>query len=359
MQVLIIFLLFLLPLIVLPFGQSYFEIPKVFIGEIFIFILALIFFFKKGFTVKIFDKKQTTLFIVLFLITLLHLIFFRSDTSLFGNQFRLQGIFLLWFLGLFCLISSKVNLQLTRWIPILSFAGIVFGSLIFGVNENGRFIGTLGEPNALAAAGIFLWPFFLKEKNKFINYLGLSLVVLLIILTSSRSAIIALAVQLIFIFFYQRFKTSMGKPTIITIAVLILSFSLPIIKGGGWFENRLEIWQTALYSGFTNAFVGAGFGNIEKALPVTSQMLHNNIQYQYIDSSHNFLLDFWVQGGLIGLTAILVLIFFSLKGLIKRNKKIEIIALLGLMAVMSFNPVSIVILIQFWWLVGQGYKSLD
>lgn len=358
MQALTVFLIFLLQFIVLPFGESYFEVPKVFLGETAIFLLALMFFLKKNHTTDKFDKKLVFVLSSLFLLISVQFILFKSDTFLFGNQFRLQGAFLLFALGVLSLISSQTTFKSPRLLPIVSLFTLGLVAFLFGAEENGRAIGSLGEPNALAAAGIFLWPIvYLPNKNKLIRLVCLILIIFLIFITSSRSAGIAFIVQLAFIFLSQKISARLIKPTVFALLILLASFVLPIIKGGGLFENRLEIWQTAYYSGFENPIIGNGFGNIEKILPRVSQSLSNNVQYQYIDSSHNFLLDFWVQGGLIGLLLILFLIFYSFKKLIAHKNRSSIVILLGLLAIMSFNPVSVVALIQFWWIIGQSLKT--
>lgn len=136
-----------------------------------------------------------------------------------------------------------------------------------------------------------------------------------------------------------------------------MSLFLPFAQNPDWFENRSLIWQTALEAGQASPIIGTGFGNIQNPIHQAALKLGNPVQYQVVDSSHNFLLDFWVQGGLVGVISILFLIGFALAGLKRQNRLVETTALLGMITAMLFNPVSVVNLLAFWWLIGQGFSS--
>lgn len=353
-------LIFLTPFIINPFFGYFFEPPKVIFAEILIELLLFIFLFKKRFFHSL-NRYQLILSAILSLLTLTHLILNPSLYTFFGNEFRLQGIFLLGHLLVLSILSSKLNINKlpTVLFPISLFF-LLLTSLLVGPDINGRAIGTLGEANALAASAIFFWPFIFKFHNQKLKKislnLGISLTALAIILLSgSRSALLAFVVQIIFLILF-RLKIGLHKSVIIIILLITLFISLPFIKGGGWFENRSEIWKTAFYSG-SQSILGNGFGNIEQTLLTSSKKLNNNIRFQSVDSAHNLLLDFWVQGGIIGLSVIILMIIFSLKGLIKRFKIVEITALLGLISVLLFNPASVATLVSFWFILGQGFKE--
>ncbi len=341
----VFFLLFLLPLLVVPFGYSYFELPKVIVAQILIEILVIL----KIFKAKL-PRKLLVPVAILGLLTIFDLIFLRTQTTFWGNIFRFQGVWLLWHLLLLALVSSQIKLpKFSYYLYIIPLFGLFASSLILGPDENGRSFGTLGEPNALAASAIFLVPFVWFSRFKLI-----SLIIILgtILMSGSRSGLVAFGIQAVFLIF-SRFSVS--KTVVICLILVIFSLSFPFIEGGGWYENRAEVWQTALVAGFINPLFGSGFGNIEEILPKTSEIINNNVHYQYTDSSHNFLLDYWVSGGLIGLISIGYLLFGSLKNFAVKGKKLELAVLLGLITVMSFNPVSVVTLVAFWWLIGQGF----
>lgn len=350
------FLLFGLPFVILPFGMSPFEIPKVIIAEIGIELLAVWLLFKaKNFKISNFSSKQLISLGGLFLVILAGLIFNFQDNSFFGNQFRLQGVFLFWNLLLFCLISSKI---LPGKLPGIGYLVLLvvqfFAALLILPRVNSRLVGTIGEPNALAAFVVFLWPFIFYNNNRVIKIIGFILASFLIFLTGSRSGLLAFAIESLFIALGQS-KLALKKIVLISLIFIAFSLILPFIEGGGWYENRAEIWQTAWFAGWNHPIIGGGFGNIQNLLHDGSLRLNNNIQYQVVDSSHNFLLDFFVQGGIIGLLLIVLLLYWFFKNLIVLEKKLELSLMLGLITIMLFNPVSIVTLIQFWWLIGIAF----
>lgn len=354
-------LILLTPFVINPLGEHFFEPPKVIFVEVLIELIFLTFLFSKKLSWKTFDKQFSFLLLSLAILTISNLIFSLSAITFFGNEIRLQGIFLLWHLLILAFLSSKLNIS---HIPMILFPicllFLLFTSLIVEPDINGRAIGTLGEANALAASAVFFWPliFFINLQNKLKNNMfriGISSVAIIIIfLSGSRSGLVAFLIQGIFLILIK--FISLKKAVIFSILLILFSLVLPLIQGGGWFENRAEIWNTAIFAGSQNIF-GHGFGNIEQVLTNASGILQNNIRFQSVDSSHNFLLDFWVQGGIIGVSVTLLLMILSIKGLIKRNQTIEITAFLGIICVMLFNPTSVATLVAFWFLLGQGFKS--
>lgn len=351
-------LIFLTPFIINPFGGYFFEPPKVIFAEVLIELVLFFYLIKNGFRLN-FNKTQLLLTSSLLILTIFHLVLNPSSSIFFGNEFRLQGIFLLWHLVIFSLISSKLEIDnLPKILFPLSFIFLTITSLIVLPDVNGRAIGTLGEANALAATSIFFWPFafFLKTKfsGKFYKIGIFLLAFIVVLLAGSRSGLLAILLQVMFIFSIK--LLGLKKGVILTCFIVIFSLYLPFVKGGGWYENRVEIWKTAIFAGSQN-LLGNGFGNIEPSIHKASLELNNNLKYQSVDSAHNFLLDYWIQGGILGIVTILMLIFFSLKGLIKVKKNAEIASFLGIILVMLFNPSSVATLIAFWFILGEGYQD--
>lgn len=344
------FLLFFLPLVVLPFGASQYEVPKVILAELVIEAL-LAFRLIKGDKFDLVAARYRPV-LLLFILTLIQLIFLRTETSFFGNTFRLQGVFLLWHLLLFYFLSSKVRLDLRPKLFYLAGLGLVVSVFLFGTDGTGRFVGSMGSPNSLSTAAVFLWPFIFFVSKLPVKVLTVFLSLSIILLSGSSSGLVAFFIQGLFLFLIQ--KINLGKAVLVGATVLAFSFTLPFIEGGGWYENRAEIWQASLAAGWENPIFGGGFGNVEKLLPKGSEIVGNNARYQYVDSAHNIFLDFWVQGGLIGLLILGFLLRQTFNNFISQSKKLELTVLLGLLGVLSFNPVSVVTLVQFWWLLGQG-----
>ena len=355
------FLLFFLPLLVLPLSNFIFESSKVILAEILIELLLIFTLFRYPLSKLKASLIRFWPLLGLLLLTTADLILYPSPTSFFGNSFRLQGIFLLWHLMFFSFLSVNIGLdQKLKLIYPVSLVALFLGTLILGGNDAQRAIGTLGEPNALAACVIFIWPFafLIPPSSKKVYKLLIILISLAIILLSgSRSGLLAILIQLVFIALTKFKPQSLGKFTLVALILIAASLILPVKEGGGWYENRSEVWTTATSAGLQSPILGWGFGNLEYALKQASSLLGNNIRYQYVDSSHNFLLDYWVQGGVLGASLILIIITLSLKGLIKKRNRLLISAFVGVLTVMSFNPVSVVTLLAFWFLIGQGLSS--
>ncbi|MEK7517003.1 MAG: O-antigen ligase family protein [Patescibacteria group bacterium] len=350
-----IFLLFILPFVVIPSGISPFETYKVIVAEILIEILLFIkFVHPKSFRFSRFNRAQVVLVFLLFSLIIIDLMIFQSSANLFGNPFRLQGILLLFHLLAFSLLSSLLELKIPKFVYITSLLLLFVTTIFFGINNSSRFFGSLGEPNALAATAVFIFPFiYFYEKLPF-KITGLLLTLIIVFLSGSRSGLVALLIQISFILLSQKVN-SLSKTFLICLSLLGLSLLLPLFENNQLYENRFMVWQTALSAGLESPFVGSGFGNIESAIHSASLSLDNTIRFQFVDSSHNFILDFFIQGGILGLLIIGTMLFLSVRNLILHSKKMEIAILLGLLTAMSFNPASVVTLIGFWFVIGQGF----
>lgn len=360
----IVFLIFFLPLVINPFGPFAYEQPKVIVAELAIELFAFTFILAaKSFRNYKFSAIHLFSLLGIFLLTLIQLLDSPQKQLVFGNIFRLQGIYLLWHLMLLSLlsvyvsISKKMGLFTLISLILLSFSVFLLPSI------NDRSIGTLGEPNALGATAVILLPFLLLLKNRILKIMGLSFGLIPITFSGSRSALIALFIIVLFLVFNKLLKVPAKTATIFCIIIILFSWYLPIfdknlsLSKNRVYENRIEIWKTSFYAGLEKPLIGHGFGNIQVPIKNASVKLTNNIRFQVVDSSHNFLLDFWVQSGIIGVGILLILIGTSLSFLIKKEKYLEISLFLGVITVMSFNPISVVTLIVLWWLIGQGFGS--
>lgn len=55
-----------------------------------------------------------------------------------------------------------------------------------------------------------------------------------------------------------------------------------------------------------------------------------------------------------GLGLLLGLLFIAIRNFLRQKRTLELTAMLGLLTVLSFNPVSIAVLVVFWWMIGLG-----
>jgi O-antigen ligase len=356
----VIYLLFLLQFIYLPVGISFFETPKVYFAQLGIFILLLLAVLRSQTpTLKQITKPHLIAFGGIIAISVIHLLFYQTETSFFGNVYRLQGILLLWMLILWAILSSRIPIMKLLH-PYFVFGCLVvqlIASLLISGEELTRAIGSIGEPNALAAVVIGVWPFLYFSKRPvpaWIKYGAMLIVFIIIYMSGSRSGMIAFVLQMVFVLL-RMVNMSFAKAAVTSLLILILTYSLPFLPQGSLYEQRSEIWQAAYMAGLEKPILGNGFGNTEFALQQSINASDNNLRGSFVDSSHNIFLDWWVQGGVVGLGIFVFLIFTALINFIKRQKPMKLILLLGLLAVLSFNPASIVSLIALWWLIGKTF----
>lgn len=319
---LVYFLLFFLFLIVIPIGISPFETPKVILAEITIEILLLIKIiqFKKPNLKKLIDP-QVVFIALLFLLSFDQRFLFNPVGSFFGNAFRLQGVFLFWHLLVFSIISKGILIdQKIRSLVPFSFVCLLMGTVILGVNNNNRAFGTLGEPNALATTAVFFFPFVFLDYRNLVKIISFIVTLVIILLSGSRAGLIALIIESVFLLLITGFKFPIKKAVLISFCLIFLTLLLPFVQNYSWFENRSLVWQSAFQAGLQSPILGHGFGNIQNPIHEIAVRLKNTVQYQIVDSSHNFLLDFWIQGGLVGLICILSLIGLAISNLSVHKK---------------------------------------
>ncbi|MDE2026224.1 MAG: O-antigen ligase family protein [Patescibacteria group bacterium] len=354
----VFFLLCILPFAIMPFGISEFETPKVLLAEAGIIMLCIISLIGHKTSLVIRSPLYVAI-IGVFLLSCITAIFFPSQLLIFGNAFRMQGLFVLWFLLVFSIVSRTSSLRSVPWFVFGILLGIqVVLTMFIATNESGRYVGTLGEPNALASFAIFIWPFAFFAVKKFGKFetIGMAIIFffigMLLFLTNSHSGLIALGIQLLFLML-QKFHIPRKKVVFICLLVYLASYMLPFFQHIPY-ENRTEVWKAALYSGTKKPLLGNGFGNGEVAMHTAAVSLGLPIQYYYVDSGHNIFFDWFVQGGLVGVGLLCVIIYQTFVKAIKEHDTRQVTLIFGMLTVLSFNPASIVGLLGFWWIIGQA-----
>lgn len=361
-QVITFILLFVLPFLILPFGTTAFENPKVLVAEAGVLLIFLIALLKSKIRPHE-NKAQMVIYGIIIIISLIHLLFFRTNISFFGNSFRMQGIFLLWILLLFSYLTTDINFNKIRWwsFPLLLILQII---LIFylPLNESQRYVGTLGEPNALGAYAVFVWPYgwiLVKDKKIFSIFIKAILIIsvsVILYLSGSRSGLIGFVIQIMFLILLRKYQFK--KAAVICLIAILVSYIFPFFQNNVY-ENRIEVWKSAIAAGAVNPLIGNGFGNTEIALHKAAHSKGLPIQYYYFDSSHNLFFDWWVQAGIFGILSISAIVFFAFKNFIFREKKLEFILIIGLISCFSFNPANVTGLLAFWFLAGKGFEKVS
>lgn len=357
------FLLFGLMFFIIPFSFSPYEVPKVLTAILFIIILTTIIIYNNFHNLVNIKNRSFLVFLLLSSFAIYNIP--NTIYYFWGNDYRPQGTFVYLSLFLLFFIAGKLPFNLNVAAKITSFILpiLLFSTLIIGPRASFRFIGPLGESNALGAVVLFLFPFTTLIKNKKLKILGIFCAVVLILLTGSRIALLAFIVEVLIIYF-RKFRLIFIPGIIIAVLIFIFSIILPFLPHqipedlNLRFENRAEIWTVSYLSGFDSPILGQGFGSMENSINQKARQINNFIKYQPVDSAHNLILNWWIMGGLIGVIVLVSLISFSLKNLYQQKNWILFSILIGLLMIQFFNPVSIVTLVHFWYILGlatQGY----
>src|SRR4029078_11455321 len=125
--------------------------------------------------------------------------------------------------------------------------------------------------------------------------------------------------QVIFLILCLKSKIKLKFVSIIVSLLVLVSLTLPYLDKKVLIQSRTEIWSTAFESIKISPLVGHGFGNIESAMQAAAQNLRNNIRYQYVDSTHNIILDYLVEGGIVGAGLFLMLNFLAIRKFVKQE----------------------------------------
>lgn len=354
-----LFLLFGLPFLVIPFGLSQFEAPKVIATILFVAILFLA-------QIRHLLKGVFHLFFFLFLagLALYHLFYpIFPDHLLWGNAWRPQGTIVYLSLFLLFLVSLKLHQNISQYTKVAFFALIALfaATLIIGPGESFRFIGTLGEPTALGATVLFIFPFTTINNSKRNRVISLILASVLVLLTGSRGVLLGFAAECIILLFLKH-RLLLSLASFSFVLVYILSLAAPFMPKeqpkdlSQRFENRAEIWSISAKAGLDSPWIGTGFGSAQDAISNKAWEVKDFTRFQPIDHAHNLFLNWWLMSGLAGVTVLITLIALSVKNLIAAKSWVLLSALVGLIIVQSFNPVSIVTLVHFWWLLGTSFR---
>ena len=316
---------------------------------IFLFILLSYLinsFYLKTFKVK--TPKWTDYPIVAFLL----LCTFSLFTSLnkIGTIVEIIQIFQLIFLYYILITLIKDDSDIKVFMIVTIIFGILDSFWVFNtIIESGigrRYIGILQKtPDEIPFALLFLYLFYLTEKNIFSKIIKLFLLLLLLValfLTMGRGLIIISAIMfLLSSIIYLGSKKQYSKIIISLITISLISYFLisssqsaskrygSIVKGGEHRDLRLYNYYSSYMIMKKYPLSGVGLGNDYKYLKQYLPDFSPEIVRKWGgDSPHNEFLHFGIQVGIVGMIFAIYfylnLMYRSYKVLILRKNKIEI-----------------------------------
>ena len=324
--------------------KLYFEIGSVIVRLsdiifLFIFISWLINSFYKKTLIISTPKKNDYIIIGFILLCFLSLI---TSLNRIGTISEIIQIFQLIFL--YYLVKSIVDEDTD--IRYFMVATVIFGiidsfwvfSAVLSQGLGGRYIGILKIiPDELPYSILFLYLFYLSEKNIFIKAIKLFFLLLLslsVVLTMGRGLFIISAIMFFsstLIYFISRKKylnLIMVFITAFIISTLFISSSQmastrygSIVKGGENTNMRLYNWYSSILIIKKYPYTGVGLGNdteyLKSYLPDSSPEI---VKQFGGDTPHNEIFHFGIQTGVLGM--VFVIFFYS--SLIRRSFKILI-----------------------------------
>lgn len=173
-----------------------------------------------------------------------------------------------------------------------------------------------------------------KEKKKIINFILIIGLIGVIFVSGSKGPILALGLSWIYYIYIShknKFNLKFVRQILIFLLIIVvvlfllnnfkyldfikLRFSLDsiFVNAKGYRVERYDFtWEMIK----EKILLGYGFGS----WPI----LYRGVDY--IDYPHNILLEFWVETGIIGLSAFIIIVILALKGVSKANSSIQMVA---------------------------------
>lgn len=248
---------------------------------------------------------------------------------------------------------------------ILSAIGLRQGYELYLMNNlriaayHGRIAASFANPNFLGGYLVICLPFILfwNAKNRIsfiVRGTAAILIILSILLSGSRGALIAFVFILI-IYIYYLFKKKSShflRNNLITGGFIVFIITMFIIKDPrlqtiytgiprySIWNNQFIIWKESLALFFYRPLLGYGQETL-------SQIFPPGLHYR-VDDSHNIFLTVLLSSGIIGFIVFLLIITNALK-----NKSLVVkVSLVALLVRAQFNPLSISEISLFWLLIA-------
>jgi O-antigen ligase len=398
-------LLLLIPLAISPFSLDAFMIPKVTIfviyGCIALFYLTLN--FKKIYLKT--DLRLKILFLLFFVVTMFSFISSKTpwEQQFYGREGRNNGLIVFISLLLLMILSAQINIfnfkqKINNYIAASSLVVLGYSSLqLLGLDPltwdtiNIKMFSTLGNPNFLSAflASSLVPVLIYISSHKVLASTRKDLKLFLLILISlvygyvvfksksyQGSIIVILSLLLLVILLSYKFKKrafTIISTTVFFLVVVIGSLGtlnlgpLGSILYKSSVISRGDFYRSAVKMGNDNWLHGVGidgFGDFYLAYRDSVAASRSNAEY--VDTAHNYFLDFFTNMGVGGLVLYIFLILLTLVGFIKLLRKstfdIHVIAIfifwIGVQIQSLISPTFLVFLIYNFAFAGFVTNNL-
>lgn len=390
----------LMPLIMHPFYSDSYYLPKAIFLYVMYFLLIFVLFKDRK---KLSFDRIDKILLVFLIIALLSTIFSVNPfTSIFGSEYRYEGLIMLFFYGL-TYYSAKNYMQINKKVVNCILATIVIISVYsilqfynidpipkdeYHSNILRNSIGTQGNRNFLSSFITLFIPgamgmYLLKGSKK---ALGVSIILFSSLLcTLTRSGWVAFLVYSVIglIYIVKKFSKVLLKRSFILVGLFVALFLVINITSEGMLLGRSEqlkkdimisdeqsgsgrifIWKLAIDVTKNHPLLGSGpdtFKNViqEEFKDKGTEWIeeHNSI----IDKAHNEFLQISATMGIPALIVYIIFLWLSVKDNIKNMWRSDISFLISITVigyiVQSFFNISVInVAPLFWMLLGISSK---
>jgi O-antigen ligase len=249
-----------------------------------------------------------------------------SNNPGLGIQVCVTGILIC---GLYlALLHSEENIAQTLLLILVAVAVVHSIAAIFhwGMDPSTRASGYFANPNNLAAwlapSALVLLYFYIQNPANRWALLGILLCTAAVMLTQSRSGILALLVgAACFVSQMGRFKKyGLAALTLAGIAATALLYNRLTGEGDPLSFSRLAIWKSSLAVALAHP-EGVGLANFGPALRMHGVELSGLVHYpRFAQQAHNAILHGWVEAGFLGLIAIVAAFLTAATGVWRSGK---------------------------------------
>lgn len=347
-------------------GEVFFRMTKAMVfyetGKYVVILFLFFGMFYNGFKRKAYP--YALYFLLLIPGIVLALEFYGYDLFLFRKNilFNLSGPLVVSFAGIYCYgrkMSFTVYLQLLDAIiyPLIAMTVYIYlyapdiKTVVTGTGSNAMTSGGYGPNQVSTVLGLGVFILFTRllipYKNKLVHLLMMFFLIAMAhraLLTFSRGGVyVSILMAVIFVFFFFQKSSIKNKSKLIfktgaTLAITILIWGFAVTQTGGMLENRyvnenaagtekddittgrLDLFLTEIQAFKDNPFFGGGVG---------SAKVYHQEELGVAAASHNEISRIIGEHGLLGILALLILIFAPLVTKLEGQQNIYFYSFLG------------------------------
>ncbi|MFW6134092.1 MAG: O-antigen ligase family protein [Elusimicrobiota bacterium] len=335
----------LLPVSFLPFTSDNFLI-KLLILSVFFTVFAVLL------TQNKFKIAKVSIWIIIFTGYLGISILWSPNKSVAINTFWRRMVIILsgYFIGI-NIPSKRLNILFKAIIAgavisavygIIQYAGL--DPVSWKIGFSGRISSFLGNPNFFSGYLVAVFPLSLyfadkaKKQKKVFWFLMSAVLVFCVVMTGTRSSLIALAAELIILYFgfkNKTVRTAVGAFVILMIILVIASPSKTkrLIKGFSFnsssVSQRVFKWNTALSMVKDSPLIGQGIGGVKTNYALfqskTRKKMQTNIKGTSESQIHSEYLQVFAQAGIIGFILFMIILIYGIKNFLHSKEKEKLI----------------------------------